>query len=132
MGEGDLHAIIVLTLGATNQKQRIVALRTGPLVSQQWRKRKRGICSDGFGFFFAYDDVVVSPLQFFQEYIGVPSQQLKSFAPIKDKSRIVQVSGKPIYRLMFAVVPLHSFNEGFITLLACHSGYPYPLSQGNR
>src|SRR5499433_716364 len=80
MGEGDLHAIIALTLGATNQKQRTVAVRTGPLASQQWSKRKRGICSDGFGFFFAHDDVVVSPLQFFQEYIGVPSQQLKSLA----------------------------------------------------
>src|SRR5215831_4659534 len=83
MGEGDLHAIIALTLGATNQKQRIVEVRTGPLASQQWGKRKRGICSDGFGFFFAHNDVVVSPLQFFQEYIRCPKPADEIFRPHK-------------------------------------------------
>src|SRR5262249_60561221 len=78
--KGQLTASSALTPGGTRQKQQIVAVRIRPLASQQWSKRKRGICSDGFGFFFAHDDVVVRPLQFFQEYIGVPSQQLKSFA----------------------------------------------------
>src|SRR5215831_14847501 len=83
MGEGDLHAIIALTLGATNQKQRTVAVRTGPLASQQWGKRKRGICSDGFGFFFAHDDVVVSPL--FPGVHRCPKPAAEIFRPCRKK-----------------------------------------------